>query len=237
MPGAMNAAELLARLSLGQSSETSFIERKPESVNRAELRREGCAFANSIPDGQEAVIFIGLHDKSGAPTGIQNMDSLQNRIHDALRIDCYPPIEYSTQEVAYQGKTILALTIPASGRKPHFTGPAFVREGSRTRIASEEALKELLLSQIDKCREILRWKGKGLITVRMVGYKLGTKRPLSDTHYVAGTECLVRDCTAHVVTLEEPASGYTHSESLSGVVVGYDDERRRLMLIVSYPRP
>jgi schlafen family protein len=232
----MNAADLLARLSSGHSSETSFIERKPESVKRAELRREACAFANSVPDGEEAVIFIGLHDKTGAPTGITNMDSLQERVHDALKSDCYPPIEYSTQEIPYQGNTVLALVIPASRRKPHFTGPAFVREGSRTRNASDELLRELLLSQIDKCREILRWKGKGLVTVMTDRYKLGSKKPMSTPH-TAHTECLIQGCTAHVVSLEEPATGNTYHESLAGVVIGHDDERRRLMLIVSYPRP
>src|SRR5207237_2879923 len=104
----MDAADLLTRLSTRQSNETSFVERKPGGVNKAELRREGCAFANSVPDGQEAVIFIGLHDRTGAPTKIENMDSLQKRIHEALKGDCYPPIEYSTQEIPFQGKTVLA---------------------------------------------------------------------------------------------------------------------------------
>ena len=233
----MNGAELYARLSSGQSNETSLVERKPEGVNKSELRRAACAFANSVPDGSEGVIFVGVHDKTGAATGISNMDSLQKKIHEALAEESYPPIEYSTQEVAFQNKSVLAVMIPASRRKPHFTGAAFVRVGSQTREASEEALRELLLSQVDKCREILRWKGKGLITVRMVGYKLGSKRPLADAHYYAGTECLIKDCTGHVVTLEEPATGNTYTESLSGVVIDYDNERRRLMLIVSYPRP
>ena len=232
----MNEADLLARLSSGQSNETSLVERKPEGVNKSELRRAACAFANSVPDGSEGVIFVGVHDKTGAATGISNIDSLQKKIHEALAEESYPPIEYSTQEVAFQDKSVLAVVIPASRRKPHFTGAAFVRVGSQTREASEEALRELLLSQVDKCREILRWKGKGLITVRMVDYKLGSKRPLGSRYY-AGTECLIRDCTGHVVTLEEPASGNTYTESLNGIVIDYDNEKRRLMLIVSYPRP
>lgn len=228
----MDLVDILSRLSTA-SGETSLVERKPGSVNKADLRREACAFANSVSLGEEAVIFIGLHDKTGAATGVENVDSVQKKIHEALRSDCYPPIDYTTQELPYQGKTVLALVIPFSVRRPHFSGPAFVRVGSQTRVASAEALDELILSRVDKCAEILRQRDKGLVSVRMIDYQLGSNKPMNG-HYYAGTECLVRGCSAHFVKLEEPSSGKMYTEPLARVSLGYDDEKQRLMLIVRF---
>lgn len=230
----MNENDLLARLSSGHSSETSFVERKPGSVNKTEIRREACAFANSTPDGEESVLFVGIHDKTGKPTGIENIESLQKKIHEALRVECYPPIAYMTREVLYEGETVLAVVIPSTERKPHFTGPAYVREGSSTRSASEDAFKDLLLSQVDKCREILRHKNKGLVSIRTVDYKLGEKQP-QRRPYAQRTECVITECTGHVVKLYQPATGYTYTESLAGVEIGYDDEKRRMLLMVRFP--
>jgi hypothetical protein len=230
----MNETDLIERLRTGKSEETSLTERKPESVKPAELRRTASAFANSLAEGQEAVLFVGLDDKSGEPTGIQNMDALQRRIHDALKVDCYPPIAYSTHAVRFEDQPVLAVIIPASTRKPHFTGPAFVREGAQTRVASPEAFEELLLSRIDKCREILRHKNQGLVTVQCIDYKLGSNKPVR-TPWVGHSECFIRGCTAHLVTLEEPATGRTYREPLKGIDISYDDTRQRLMLIARFP--
>jgi Putative DNA-binding domain len=230
----MNENDLLARLLSGRSSETSFVERKPGSVNKTEIRREACAFANSTPEPEESVIFVGVHDKTGKPTGIENMESLQKKIREALRMECYPPIAYMTREMPYEGETVLAVVIPSSELKPHFTGPAYVREGSSTRNASEDVFKDLVLSQVDKCREIVRHKNKGLVSVSTIDYKLGDKQPMRRP-YVARAECIITDCTGHVVKLYQPATGYTYTESLTGVEIGYDDEKRRLLLIVRFP--
>lgn len=230
----MNEAELNERLRIAATQETSLIERKSEGVKPAELRRTASAFANGLAEGQEAVLFVGLSDKTGQPTGIQDIDSLQRRIHEALQVDCYPPIEYSTQALQVGGRTVLAVVIPASTTKPHFTGPAFMREGARTRVVSKEALEELVLSRIDKCREILRHKNKGLVTVLCIDYKLGSKQPMR-TPWRGHAECVIRDCTAHLVALEEPATGVTYRESLKGIDIGYDDKRQRFMLIARFP--
>lgn len=230
----MTEAELIERLRNAATQETSFTERKSDGVKPAELRRTASAFANSVPEGQEAVLYIGLDDKTGKPTGIQNIQSLQKRIHEALKVDCYPPIEHSTRTVPFEGETVLAVVIPASTNKPHFSGPAFVREGARTREASKEQLDELVLSRSNKCREILRHKNKGLVSVRSIDYKLGSNEPMRRP-WDGRTECLIRDCTAFLVTLEEPRTGRTYRESLRGIDTAYDDERQRFMLIVRFP--
>jgi hypothetical protein len=229
----MTPDELLRRL---RDPEDNFVERKVEAVTSADIRKTVCAFANTV-EGREAVLFIGIHDKTGDILGVTNVERLQIRVREACMESCYPPIKHVSEVVEAEGKRVVAVVVPPSEKKPHFTGPAFIRVGASSMNASEEQLDELVSSRLDKCREILRHKNKGLVTVRTVGYKLGSKKPMSDVHYVSGTECLIRQCTAHLVTLEEPATGCTHSESLNGIVVGFDDEKRRLMLLIRFPQP
>jgi predicted HTH transcriptional regulator len=49
--------ELLARLN---SKEDNFTERKPEGAGTYEFRKTIVAFANSLPDNQTGVLFIGV---------------------------------------------------------------------------------------------------------------------------------------------------------------------------------
>ncbi len=230
----MTKAELLTRLS---AHEDNFVERKSEGMAAREIRKTIAAFANTV-DGREAVLFVGVQDRGGAITGVTDTDALQKRVREACE-DCYPSIKYSCEVLQHEGKSVVAVVVPPSNDKPHFTGPAFVRVGSQSVQASKEQFDEIILSRNDKCREILRLKGKTLITVRGIGYKLGShKPPLADPRYVEQTECRVVDCTAHTVTLFEPASGREFSESLAGVVIARDDAHLgRLMLLVHFPRP
>lgn len=69
-------------------AEDNFVERKPESVKAAELRRTMCAFANSVPYGREAVLFIGIGDRGGLVLGVRDSDKLQKRIREACHSDC-----------------------------------------------------------------------------------------------------------------------------------------------------
>jgi hypothetical protein len=230
----MNKEQLLALLKLSETQETSYVERKPATVNKADIRREACAFANSTPPGEESILFLGIHDRTGRPTGIANLESLHKNIHEALKLECFPPIVYSTVELQLDGQVVLAVRIPASSQRPHFTGHAYIRVGSSTRNASVESLDEMILSRTDKCRELLRHKNAGLVSVHTVEYKLGLKEPMRRPSSQR-TECMIVDVTAHIVKLYEPASGYTYSESIHGVTIGYDDAKRRLLLVVRFP--
>jgi hypothetical protein len=222
-------------LSERRSKEISLVEHKPGSVNKREIRREACAFANSLPAGAEAVIFIGLQDVTGAATGIKNMDSLHKMIDEALTVDCYPAIKYETRELPYDGSAVLALIIPASLKKPHFTGPAFVRNGARTATASEDQLNELLLSRIDNCRELIRYKNSDqIISVRGLNYKLGSNKPFRTPH-VESEACKVESCTGHTVRFLRIASRESFTEELSRLSISFDDKENRPMVLVVAP--
>lgn len=226
----MTPDQLLAKLS---AREDNFTERKSESVAPAELRRTACAFANSLSEGQEAVLFIGVHDHTGAVEGVTNSDALQKRLRDALQA-CYPPVSYGTTVFDVDGKSVVAVVFPASRDKPHFTGPAFVRIGSESVNASKAQYEELILNRIDKAREIQRYRG-AIFTVRGIGYQLGSGRPLADRHYVEGCECRLVRCTGHLVTLQDIATDRQFSEPLANITIRYDDARQRPLLEVRFP--
>jgi len=227
----MTKAELIA---LFASKEDNFLERKSQGVKAEELRRTAVAFANSVPDGRAAVIFIGVDDHTGKARGITNTDALQQRVRRVLESDCYPPILFSSEVISAEDKDILAVVIPASANKPHFAGPSYVRVGSQSRVASREQLDELIFSRIDPCRMLLALRNQP-VTVHAIGYKLGDLRPLADSHYRERHDCHVTGCNAQSVSLHSIISGRNFSEPLAWVTITHDHERNRPLLVFSHP--
>jgi hypothetical protein len=228
----MTTDELIALLG---NHEDNLVERKRDGVKDSELRQTVCAFANTVPQGRTAVLFVGVHDKTGEPIGVTNTDQLQRRVRDVCHGDCYPPITYTSEVLSVDGKMIVAVVIPPSDTKPHFTGPAYVRVGSESPKASPQQYEELILSRIDKAREILAHKTE-IFTVRGIGYKLGSNKPLHDGNYVEQCECRIEACTGHLVTLKNIGSDVRFSEPLEHVTLSYDQEKHRLMLMVRFPK-
>ncbi len=217
------------------NQEDNFVERKSEGVRDAEIRQTVSAFANTVSAGRKAVLFIGIHDKTGEVIGVGNPDQLQKRVRDACHSDCYPPIQYSTEVLSIDGKAVVAIVVPSSVVKPHFTGPAYVRVGSESVKASEQLYEELLLSRTDKAREILVHKNE-IFTVLGIGYKLGSNKPLPDAGYREMRECRIEACSAHLVTLRDIGADVRFSEPIEHVTVNYDHEKNRPMLMVRFPR-
>ena len=222
-------------LKLIGNHEDNFVERKPEGVATPELRQTVSAFANNVPEGRVAVLLIGLHDRTGEVLGVGNTDKLQKRIRDVCHGDCYPAIDYTAEVLTVGEKKVVAIVIPPSNAKPHFTGPAYVRVGSESLKASQQQYEELILSRNDKAREILKHKNE-IFTVLGIGYKLGSNKPLHGTVYREIRECRIEACTGHLVTLADITSGLHFSEPLPHVTFNYDHERHRPMLLVTFPK-
>ena len=222
-------------LRLINNHEDNFVERKSEGVRDAEIRQTVSAFANAVPTGREAVLFIGIHDKTGDVIGVVNPDQLQKRIREACHADCYPPIQYSSEVLMVQGKPVVAVVVPPSATKPHFTGPAYMRVGSESTKASAQQYEELILSRTDKAREILKHKND-VFTVRGIGYKLGSNKPLPEAGYKEMRECRIEACTGQIVTLSDISAGLRFSEPLEHVIVTHDHEKYRPMLLVRFPK-
>src|SRR5262245_52780553 len=119
-------------------AEDHFVERKPETDPRT-WRKTIVAFANSLAVGQTACLFIGIGDR-GEIVGVRNPDKIQKDIADICETQCYPPVRPVPSCFVLQrdGKEIVAVEVQASTTGPHFSGPAYVRRGSRSIVASDE---------------------------------------------------------------------------------------------------
>ena len=213
--------ELVSRL---KDHEDGFIERKTQgAANAQEIRKTLVAFANSVPPGRTAVFYIGVKN-DGTVAGVTETDSLQKNIGDVAKNDCYPSVDYQITVLQLDGRHVLAVEVEASDKRPHFSGPAYIREGSQTKVASNELYEELISSRNEKAGHILRSKGQ-LVTYRP--YELdrwGRKR------IVYTIDCRVETCSAHVVHLHAGGSGRYFSVPLDQVTINFDPSARRLML-------
>lgn len=152
----MTDDELLTRL---RDAEDNYVERKPDGVNQEQLRRTLTAFANTLEPEQTGVLFVGIHDRTGAVMGVANSDAVQRRLREAAET-CYPPVRYVARVLNAEGSMVVAVEVSGSDVRPHFSGPAFVRRGSESVNASPEQLDELIASRNDKARAILRMRGR-----------------------------------------------------------------------------
>jgi hypothetical protein len=201
--------------------EDNFTERKPEGAKPEELRRTLVAFANSVPEGRTAVLFLGVAN-DGLIVGISNPDELQKRLRKVVG-DCYPGIIYSVEADEIDGKAVIAVEVPASSRKPHFAGPAYVRVGSESVLASEAQYEELIASRHSKAGAILRLKGQ-LVTVEVMRKKLGSNENINDSKYRTRHECRVEDCTSHYIRLYEISTCTRVAEPLENVTISHDEK-------------
>lgn len=218
--------ELFRRLT---DLEDNFTERKLEGANRADLRRTIVAFANSVAEPRSAVLYIGVGN-DGRIVGVSNADSLQKMIHEICERG-YPPIVPTMEVLSTEGKSVVAVVVTYSGNRPHFSGPAYVRQGSQSIVASEEIFEELVTGRLGKPREILKWKNK-VVTVVVRGKELGSAKILGDPRYHVRHECMVMGCTPHYVKLQDIGTDKHISEPLDNVKIAWDETKYRLMLLV-----
>jgi hypothetical protein len=231
----MTEAELLNMLRSRRNQESSLFERKPDGFKDREARKTVVAFANSTPEGQEAVLFIGVHDKTGEVLGVANAEELQRKYAKVLA-ECYPSITYQMHALTVSDKTAVAIVVPSSTRRPHFAGGAYVRKGSQSVLSSDEMYDELILSRNDSTRELLKYKhASTILSVRGINYHLGSNNPFSGGGHVEGCECQVRSCDGFRVTLYNIASQVSFTENLERVSISFDDKSNRPMLLVTAP--
>ncbi|MGA2280728.1 MAG: ATP-binding protein [Verrucomicrobiota bacterium] len=226
-----------------RSSETHWVERK-KSFDRSEVTEAIVAFANSVPENQHAVLFIGIAP-DGSPAGVPNADMVQRKIN-SIAGDCFPSIRCTPAIVREGGKEIVAVVMEFSKERPHFAGAPFVRVGSETikdRQKLRVLLEDLIASRNDKARWILRDKGKLVSTVwrereNAASNYSRTNAPTT-SHLLAilssigeKKECRVEGCDAHCVHLFEVVTGKHVSASLENVKIDYDHEKSRTKLII-----
>ena len=209
--------------------EDNFTERKREGAGRGEFRKTIVAFSNSLPEDRTGVLFIGLDD-AGKPIGLGNPDSLQKTITKICSEDIYPSVQVEMQVLRIDEVPVLAVVVSHSDQQPHFSGPAYIRQGSESVKASPQLYEDLINSRVEVCRRILREKDKTW-TVRGIGLQVGQHARVRPD-YTQVLECTIEECDAHCVRLSDISSGRRMTVSLKSVTILYDEMKHRPLLVV-----
>jgi hypothetical protein len=232
----LSEAELLH---LFKSSESHWVERKPPGVGRSEIRNTLVAFANSVSEGQHAVLFIGVSD-DGKVQGVDNADKEQKTVTRIAEQECYPPVKCNPTAIRVAGVELVAVVVGASGNRPHFSGQAYVRVGSETRKASPPQFEELIACRNDKVRRILRekdttvtvvWRGENAPNPHLLGGVEYRSRP-------AGAcfegECVITACDSLVLHFRHEPTERAFSAPMDKVTLSYDHKSKRTKLFINF---
>jgi len=176
--------------------EDGWTERKPPTVGGDDVRKALVAFANSVPDGEEAILFIGVAD-NGTPIGVDNPDNTQKNVRRWADW-CYPPIRHTSRVVEWGGKHVVAVIVQPDHNRPHFAGPAFLRVGSESVKASESLFQELVASRDGKARPLIEAKRKGELV--SVSVWIFGNRGIPE-------ECTVVECTPSFAVFQPKSGG------------------------------
>ena len=152
---AVNERELLAKM---KNSEDHFVERKTTSDGKDWLKTI-VAFANSTPLDSYSVLFIGVRDSGEIEPSKTDLDRIQRKLNQQIA-QIHPPIEYVQQIVSENGRQALAVIVPYSPRRPHYSGPAYIRRGSESVVAPPDALVQMSMARDPKVARILAHKGE-----------------------------------------------------------------------------
>ncbi len=180
--------DILKRL---ESSEDSFIEKKSLG-DMKDVVKTCVAFANTCSaEGPPGILCFGVRDDGTIEDRPQNFESMTQKIRDKLS-QVYPSIEFKTRIITKAGRSFLAVIVPGSSNGPHFSGPAYVREGSSSVAANEELFSRIIDRRERKVREILKWKNSNILMRRYVLYPA----PTQQRNPSAYSDARVIDCTA-----------------------------------------
>lgn len=112
---------------------------------KKELAKDVLAIANT--QGGRGHILIGVEDKTKVIIGTDPDDYSEERIQQVLSLRCDPPVTVRAEQVKYEGKMLVLITIFRSYNKPHQmlqTGAFYLRRGSTTDIARRDEIAGML---------------------------------------------------------------------------------------------
>jgi hypothetical protein len=214
----LSERELLARL---RNVEDPFVERKVDG-DLKDCLKTAVAFANTLPNGVPGVLFIPVKNDGTVKTGI-DLDSLQRKISEKLA-EAYPPLKYFQRIIEAEGTPLIAVIVPGSSERPHFGGPAFVRDGSKTIQASAEQFERLIARRQSIVEELQKWVAK------TVSYMIVRSPNMVGPRIHNRYEATVIECTQWYLTLEfqDNAARKRESFALRRVLLSFDQRRSRL---------
>jgi len=215
--------DLLGRL---RSGEDHFTERKPFKDQDGWLRT-AVAFANSAPIGWPAILFVGVTDSGEIQGDAVNLDELQKKLSSQIS-RAYPPIFHLPKIITDEkGRCCLAVLIPGSADRPHFSGKAYIRVGSQSPESSEPQFSELIAQRQAKVYELLKWKDR-LVTLEVWLQFPGDRPRLRPSR----GDTAVLNCTQFYLTFGALDNSWRESASLGRVELSFDDRGNRLKILV-----
>lgn len=206
-----------------------MLERKPEGAGEKDFKQTVVAFANSVPDGTEAVLFIGVENKSGKILGCTGVESLQRTITNICNNECYPAIVHRLESKKFEGKDVLAVVISASAQRPHFSGHAFRRVGSQSLKSDEAMYSDFIVSRSSVGAKVLQNRGRA-VQIKAQGKRLGDPAPLPPT-YSEGGRYLITECNPHTVTFQKLSSQQFYVEQFENIAISYDTSGNLVLLV------
>lgn len=214
----LSDADLLARL---KNFEDQFVERKTINDGRDWLKTV-VAFANSTPIGYPAILYIGVRDDGQFEARSVDFDSLQKKLNREMQ-SIHPRVAYFPKIITDGTNQALAVIVPGSPLRPHFSGPSYVRRGSETFEASDEQLDRLIAARSGKVYHISQYIGK---PVTYVSVSIVNGQEIRGM----GGDVFVVDCNEFWTTLR--LQGVERSYVLDDVDLNFDNQRKRLQLEV-----
>jgi len=107
----MNRKELLHLIEEGENIQCEF---KRHFTTHEKIAKEMIAFANT----KGGVILFGVNDDRTV-VGVESEKAEAEMIKDTANNYCEPPIDYRLDYINFNGKEVVAITIPESNNKPH----------------------------------------------------------------------------------------------------------------------
>ena len=226
----MTRDELLEKLRQG---EDGFVERKAKG-HRSAVLETMVAFANSVPPGREAVLFIGQRSDKRI-VGVEDADKLQLNVAEWAKRESFPPVVFQCEVIREGEAEVVAVVVPASHERPHFAGHAYKRVGSKTVKASAEMLDELVAGRNTKAGKILRHKGERITVDFQV--REPERWAGAETITTRAEDCIIENCSVHSVELNKLGSNRVVSISLDRVIITKDVKNHRPLRLKVRPEP
>lgn len=220
--------------------EDNLLERKVES-DLKDLLKTIVAFANSVKPGHTAVLLIG-EKNDGTVVGVRSPDGIQKTV----RKECekiYPEILWRSMVYEKNGRQCVRVEIDYSGDTPHFGGPAWIRKGSESVKANDEAFQALINVRSDIVRELSKWLDKDVTVYGDHGtippevnrrFSKNTTTVFSHRWPQDDTVATLISVNNFWITLKRKNNGQKQSESLAKLTLCWDDKRNQLKIIVAY---
>ena len=124
----------------GEGNGTEF---KTDIRNLETIARTVCAFLNTLG----GTVFCGVDDK-GRLVGVEGAEDHIQKIHAYLLESITPKALFTVNVDNEDGKSIISIEVPQGKDRPYvFAGSVYVREGSSTRMADAEKLRDMVQSK------------------------------------------------------------------------------------------